>query len=89
MGDDEMRKERDNRGVPNEPLGGVLELIVSMLTTIMGGGEGKASIVIEKYRDFVKTLKHKCPSSSAILLRVNVGRRVLELDAVMENMSMT
>jgi hypothetical protein len=53
VGDGNMEKERDNGGVPNEPLGGVLEpTVMSMLTTIMGWGEGKASIVIEKYGDF-------------------------------------
>jgi hypothetical protein len=43
-----------------------------MLTTIMGGGDDKASIVMERI-SVVGTMEHKCPSSVATLLRVNRG----------------
>lgn len=47
-GDDMGKDERDIGGTPIEPQEGVLgPVVVSMLTTIMGGEEGKASIVRE------------------------------------------
>jgi hypothetical protein len=47
-GDDMGKDERDIGGTPIEPQEGVLgPVVVSMLTTIMGGEEGKISIIME------------------------------------------
>jgi hypothetical protein len=52
-----------------------------MLTASMGGGDGKASIVIET----ISTLRNTNGLVVVTLLMVDGGRRVEELDAVTNN----